>query len=286
MGYKCLAWFGGMPEPVICPAFWELRWAYGCIFDCEYCYLKGTLRGRKIITWKKYLERRAVLGKELPMFFETEEPKTPINSGELADSLMFERNPSKYPFIPWVTELFKTQRKHKHLILTKGVAIENLLQSGGQEVTIYSASINPEEMWHHEKGTPSPAERIEAAKRVQETGYEVRIRIDFPFGDLSKLVDDTYASLEPSRITIGTPRINNARLWKFQFWQNWKPKMEHIGRGKWRYDRKESELIYTQLIDLIRGHDSKVPIALCKETREMWGRVGLDSDKCECNCQW
>ncbi len=286
VGYKWLVRFKGMPEPIICPAFWELKWAYGCVHNCSYCYLLGTLRGKRLIPWKTYLERKKVLERELPAFFEEHEEPCILNSGEIADSLMFERNPLKHPFIPWVTELFKTQRGHKHLILTKGTDIENLLESEGQEVTIYSASINPEEMWCHEKGTPPPTERIEAAKRVQEAGYEARIRIDFPFGDLSKLIDDVYASFKPSRVTLGTPRINNFGLWKYEFWQNWKSKMKHIGGGKWRYDREESELIYTQLIDLIRGHDPKVPIALCKETREMWKRVGLNPNKCECNCQW
>ena len=29
---------------VICPHFLELKWAYGCPFDCAWCYLKGTFR--------------------------------------------------------------------------------------------------------------------------------------------------------------------------------------------------------------------------------------------------
>src|SRR4030042_2849479 len=31
---------------VICPHFLELKWAYGCPFDCSWCYLKGTFRFR------------------------------------------------------------------------------------------------------------------------------------------------------------------------------------------------------------------------------------------------
>ena len=29
---------------VVCPHFLELKWAYGCPFDCAWCYLKGTFR--------------------------------------------------------------------------------------------------------------------------------------------------------------------------------------------------------------------------------------------------
>jgi len=32
------------PTDVICPHFLELKWAYGCPYDCAWCYLKGTFR--------------------------------------------------------------------------------------------------------------------------------------------------------------------------------------------------------------------------------------------------
>ena len=43
--------FDRTPEPknvsdVVCPHFLELKWAYGCPFDCSWCYLKGTFRFR------------------------------------------------------------------------------------------------------------------------------------------------------------------------------------------------------------------------------------------------
>jgi three-Cys-motif partner protein len=34
------------PTDVICPHFIELKWAYGCPYDCAWCYLKGTFRFR------------------------------------------------------------------------------------------------------------------------------------------------------------------------------------------------------------------------------------------------
>ena len=32
------------PTDVVCPHFLELKWAYGCQFNCAWCYLKGTFR--------------------------------------------------------------------------------------------------------------------------------------------------------------------------------------------------------------------------------------------------
>lgn len=281
--FKYIVKFRGMPKPIVCPAFWELRWAYGCPYGCEYCYLLGTLYGKKIIPYDTYLKRREVLERELPAFFEAVGEPTVLNSGELADSLMFEK--TELPFIPWATEIFKQQDRHKHLILTKGTSVQNLIEVGGQKNTIYSASVNPEEVWRWEVGTPSPKQRLAVARMVQNAGYEVRVRIDFPIrGVIPEFVDTIYRHLAPSRLTLGTPRINNARLWKYGFWQELKSEMDYIGWGKWRYKRETSKEIYEALIDKIRAYDPEVPISLCKETEEMWGNVGLNPNNCKCNC--
>ena len=82
--------FDKTPQPktssdVVCPHFLELKWAYGCPFDCSWCYLKGTFRFRpngKETVVKDYekieLHTKAFL----------EEVKTPeiLNTGEIADS--------------------------------------------------------------------------------------------------------------------------------------------------------------------------------------------------------
>ncbi|MDO9210911.1 MAG: hypothetical protein Q7V48_09215, partial [Deltaproteobacteria bacterium] len=67
---------------VVCPHFLELKWAYGCPFDCSWCYLKGTFRFRpngKEPVIKDY-------GKiELHTKAFLEEVKTPeiLNTGEI-----------------------------------------------------------------------------------------------------------------------------------------------------------------------------------------------------------
>ncbi|MCK5031383.1 MAG: hypothetical protein KAR64_07950, partial [Thermoplasmatales archaeon] len=32
------------PTDVVCPHFYELKWANGCNFNCAWCYLNGTYR--------------------------------------------------------------------------------------------------------------------------------------------------------------------------------------------------------------------------------------------------
>jgi hypothetical protein len=122
--------FDKMPQPkyssdVVCPHFLELKWGYGCPFDCSWCYLKGTFRFRpngKEPVIKDYekieIHTRAFL----------EEVKTPeiLNTGEIADSLMNEN--SDNPFSKFIISLFETQKLHKVLFLTKSSDVRSLLE--------------------------------------------------------------------------------------------------------------------------------------------------------------
>jgi len=297
MKLRYIVQFKGMPKPIICPKFWELRWAYGCIWrpSCDYCYLRGTLFKLdqvKTISFEGYLKRKRVLEKELPIFFETM-PPCALNSGELAESLMMEL--SKEPFIPWITKLFKQYaRGHKHLVLTKGGVrhIQNLVNIEGQDVTIVSFSINPYKFAEkHERGAPKVSDRLEACKILYDLGYEVRLRIDFPLftdADVIELIKDVYThyDITPARWTLGVPRINNPRLWRLPFFKEFKPYMEHVGKNLWRLNRAYSESVYVAIVDTIRSYDSGevADIALCKETEKMWEEVGLSPKECKCNC--
>ena len=40
-----IRYFEKTPKDICCPHFYELNWAYGCKFNCAYCYLQGTFRG-------------------------------------------------------------------------------------------------------------------------------------------------------------------------------------------------------------------------------------------------
>src|SRR3972149_9967875 len=58
---------------VVCPHFLELKWAYGCPFDCAWCFLKGTLRMLNTKT-KPIVKEYCKIQKHLQSLFENEEP--------------------------------------------------------------------------------------------------------------------------------------------------------------------------------------------------------------------
>jgi len=211
LGNSRIRWFNKTPTDIVCPHFWELVWATGCPYKCAWCYLQGTFYGD---TTPKFFDR-SELKEQIGNFFSEidhlSDRSFVLNTGELADSLMGESRDE--PFSQFVIELFKKQKKHKVLFLTKSTNINNLLEIGASSEAVVSFSLNADsvaEKW--EKGAPSVADRISAARKVSEVGYETRIRIDpmVPVFDwqmlYQNLLDRIFDNFIPDRITFGSLR--------------------------------------------------------------------------------
>jgi spore photoproduct lyase len=273
-----VVYFDKTPEGIACPHFFELRWAFGCPYDCQWCYLLGTSFGKKhyraypVETTLRHLARA---------FSEIQEPQI-FNSGELSDSLPDHRNMES------IMDLFETHSRHKLLLLTKTANASSLLKKPRKQV-IYSCSLNALPVaarW--EKLAPSPLERIKAAEQVANAGYEVRARIDpiVPvegwkehYTELVGMIDEVPFS----RVTLGTLRglqrtINFARkLGKDMSWTEYFSTTSKW--GKKLSDELRFEM-YSFMIDLLKPR----PVAVCKETEEMVSGLGLRDFKC--NCIW
>lgn len=257
---------------VICPHFLELKWAYGCPFDCAWCYLKGTFRFLPTRT-KPVVKSYDKIESHIRRFLSELTTPEVLNTGEIADSLMSEG--SSQPFSKFIIPIFESQSRHKVLFLTKSNNIRYLLEINSHNQVIISFSFNADEVarkW--ERGAPPVARRIEAAKELTKAGYEVRIRIDpiVPIPDweehYTSLVDQIFASFTPERITLGSLRglqstINGStdRSWVEYFKENsnWGKKVDF----KTRYE------IYASMIKKLKDVYRYEGIALCKETVAM-----------------
>ncbi|GAH93056.1 unnamed protein product, partial [marine sediment metagenome] len=134
-----------------------------------------------------------------------------LNTGEIADSLMGENG--DWPFSRFIISLFEKQSRHKVLFVTKSTNVKNLLKIASPKQVIVSFSLNAKsvaERW--EKKAPPVGKRIEAAKKLSDAGYEVRIRIDpmVPIeewlGNYTGLIDEIFSKFIPERITLGSLR--------------------------------------------------------------------------------
>ena len=297
--------FEKSPPEIVCPHFWELNWAYGCPFNCAYCYLKGTFRGR---VSPRYIDLKYVR-EALHQFFKDDHQPSILNSGELADSLAEFHDPRSElkvnpPRIVQIADEFEGQNKHKLLLLTKSHMVDALLDKERKN-TIISFSINSHEVWKRwEHRTPPPEKRLEAAEKAFYAGYEVRIRIDpiFPIKSWKKeyeeLVNLMFSKIYPDRITLGTPRGLKSTL-KYSKDRSWKKYLSEDSAWGKKLPYKMRSALYTFIIDkLMEQGYTKSRIALCKERRDIWLEVGLDPgsrpksryesgwEKCRCNCVW
>ncbi len=271
---------------VVCPHFLELKWAYGCPFDCAWCYLKGTFRFRPEGTKPVIKDYEKI---ELHTKIFLEEVKTPeiLNTGEIADSLMFESG--ELPFSKFIIPIFSSQKLHKVLFLTKSSNVNNLLEIEPHNQAIMSFSLNAIPVAEKWEKAPPVLKRIEAAKKVYQAGYEVRIRIDpmVPVEEWQEhylhLIDTIFQNLMPERITLGSLRglqstINGCtdRSWVKYLKEssNWGKKIDF----QTRYD------MYSTMIRQLEARYNFTKIALCKETVRMWNSLKMDYQKMRCNC--
>ena len=292
-GKQIIHRFDKTPGSIACGPFWELRWAFGCPFDCAYCYLRGTSRGRM---QPRYINAEYVL-KALDYVFNDSQfnqgKPTIFNSGELADSWM---NPQ---IMIKIVRKFEEQTKHKLLTLTKFGSqnqMVSLLTEHSYKQTIAAFSINSIKVAElYEKSASPPISRIEAASRLSASRYDVRVRIDpiFPINKWKNHYEDIvysmFAKFEPNRIILGTPRgLQKTMIFAKKAnldlsWIGFLEKKETGWGWKMPFELRLEiyRFFYEKLLSL--GY-SKDKISLCKENVEMWKALGLEYTPLTCNC--
>lgn len=271
---------------VICPHFLELKWANGCAYDCAWCFLQGTFR----FTGKQPRQKDRFKVKEhVSTFLNNGSLPEVLNTGELSDSLLSEN--SHDPFSKFIIPLFEAQKKHKVLFLTKSTDVENLLKIDEHKNVIVSFSMNAPAVSKKWEKAPGVEDRIEAARKVSDAGYETRIRIDpmvpvFEWDKhYTKLVDMIFEQFIPERITLGSLRglqstINNS---KDKTWVTFLSEKSNWGK---KIDSDLRYEMYSTVIDFLKNKYGYTKVALCKESVEMWEKMGLDYKKISCNCIW
>ncbi|MCD6410009.1 MAG: hypothetical protein J7L98_06765 [Candidatus Verstraetearchaeota archaeon] len=283
--------FSKVPPSIVCGRFWELRWAYGCIYDCAYCYLRGTCRGDMK---PRYVRVEHVLKALDQVFsdplFNGGKPAL-FNSGELSDSLM------KPDFMEKIADKFAEQDRHKLLLLTKcGPAAVGFLLRRFRRNVVCAWSVNAVKVARLWERAPSPEERIEAARLVREAGYPVWIRIDpiFPIEDweihYEHLLYKLLSRLTPTRIILGTPRgLRKTLLYakKAGVDMSWADFFKDGERTEWglKLPFEIRRRIYLFIAEKLRelGYDIG-KVTICKETVEMWRSLGWKYVPGACQC--
>lgn len=296
-----------MPDDrMVCPHFERLKLASnGCFYQCEWCYLKLTYRAAfPFITVRVQYEKiKDLLRKRLG------QSKDPVifNSGELADSLSMDHlTRAGREFIPW----FAQSGNGYLFMLTKSENVEDILDLTHNGHTIIAWSLNNALVSKkYEIGAPSFESRLLAARKVQTAGYRLRIRLDpiIPFPgwreEYAGTIKRIFETISPESTTIGTLRFEEGfyRMRKTIFSKSsdlprflegmepmFPPKVfpgyKRSKSGKYSFREEERAEIFSFVINEIRKY-SACPIALCKESANVWGKLGLPLSRCSCACQ-
>lgn len=276
------------PNDIVCPHFLELKWAYGCPYDCAWCYLKGTFRFRPEGK-KPVIKDYEKIELHTKTFLEKCEIPEILNTGEIADSLMGENR--DLPFSKFIIPLFESQNIHKVLFLTKSANIQNLLELKSHNQVIMSFSLNAIPVAKRWEKAPDVMKRLEAAKELYKRGFEVRVRIDpmVPIDGWEKqylyLIDLVFERFIPERITLGSLRglqstINGCTD---KSWVKYLSEGSNWGR---KIDKKVRHQMYSKAVSYLKKNYNYKKIALCKETIEMRQMLGMDFKQIKCNCIW
>ncbi len=247
-----------------------------CKYDCEYCYLQYYFQTKVPVI---FVNRDEVLEKieEILKSFDTPY----FHVGEVCDALAFDYL-TEFSFD--MVNLFTKYTNGTIEFRTKSTNVENLISIKNPPQNIipswtFSPQIIAETIEHK---TPSFNERLSAAKRCQEAGYTVGVRLD-PIirvpgweDQYRKMVEELLTTLDPRRIdyiSLGTPKHNKVL---FETIKRRFPESPTIlgeifpsNDGKYKYLKFQRVHIYKTMISWIRELARDIRIDLSIESEEV-----------------
>lgn len=161
----------GTPGHVCC-GYRIIHFAQGCTLGCSYCILGGYLNEDVPLMFSN----RDELFSQLEETFKNRKGLLRFGTGEFTDSLLFE---NRYPLHEKLIRFFAEREGGVLEIKTKTVNIEHLLGIDPKDNVIMAWSLNSDAAaGREEPGAPQVGDRIEAARRAQESGYKLAFHFD------------------------------------------------------------------------------------------------------------
>ena len=247
-----------------------------CKYDCEYCYLQYYFQTKVPVI---FVNRDEVLEKIEELLNSFDNPY--FHVGEVCDALAFD---DLTEFSLDIAGLFSRYENGTIEFRTKSTNVQNLLSIENPPGNIIpSWTFSPQEIAETiEHKTPSFKDRLFAAKRCQEAGYTVGVRLD-PIIRVPKweslyrmMVEELLTTLDPmgiDYISLGTPKHNKALFEAIK--KRFPDSPTILGEifpstdGKYKYLKFQRVHIYKNMISWIREVDQDIKIDLSIESEEV-----------------
>jgi len=265
--------------------YFVINTAFGCPYDCSYCYLQHYSNFPGIIIPVNI----EVMIRKLDALLKKSRRKLRIGTGEFTDSLIFE---DLIPYSEHFISLFK-EAGHILELKTKSVNIENILRVKAAKNIVIAWSLNtPYCIKKEEYYTPTLHERLKAAQTVIKKGYKVGFHFDpiIYYPEWEKDYQNTVGSM----FDHAEGNIEWISLGALRFHRSLKPIIEkrfpkaELLNGELLIDEKDHKMRYPEfirvemfrkMVEWIRKNDKKVIIYLCMEHFDIWKKVFKISSK-------
>ena len=265
-----------------CCGYLVMVLASNCPMDCSYCFLQQYVANNP--GFQVYSNYADAFDELQTLSHRAPGRHLRVGTGELADSLAFD---SLTDLSLELVDFFARQRNLVLELKTKTDEIENLLRIDPKGQVMVSWTLSPPAVFSSsEHRAATPAQRIEAARRVAEAGYGVAFHLDpvIAYGgaerDYLDLLDDLFAAVAPSRIrfiSIGglrmSPELKAAARRRFPDDPMLVGEEVLSTDGRYRTFTALRTRLFRVLSERIRKHAPGLPAYLCMESAAMSERI-------------
>ncbi len=266
-------------KALTCCNYHVLNLGSQCNMNCSYCYLQSYLNTKQT---KIFTNIEVALSELKIMADQFPDHGFRVGTGEVIDSLSLDQvTLFSRKLIPFFNQYPKWNLEFK----TKSNFVEQFLDLKTAGNTIVSWSVNPQYIINREEhGTASLSERLSAARKCKDSGYQVAFHIDpmiwHPewkenYSELATEIQSHFSAEDVNIISLGALRIQ--------------PEQRHMMRerfgmkslvtaaelfpsegNKLRYDASIRTEMFQFMISQFKNNDPKWNIFLCMETPETW----------------
>jgi len=267
----------GTPKHVCC-GYQIIDFAHGCTLGCTYCALNVYSYSNTLTVFSN----RGKLFSELDRFLEKRRGIVRFGTGEYTDSLLFEE---EYPLYPQLIPRISSTTNAVLEIKTKTVSIRPLMRLKERDNIIVSWSLNSAYIAENEERfAPGVEERIDAAARIQDSGYKLAFHFDpiIPHRnwerEYRRSVDLLFEKIRPENIvymSMGTLRFSPEISGFLEHTREDVRRGEFI-RGidnKMRYFRPIRTNVYRVLKEALEEHIDEKHLYMCMESPTVWEDV-------------
>lgn len=262
-----------------CCNYHILNLASQCDMNCSYCYLQSYLNDPLL---KIYTNIDQALNELKQMADDFPDSPFRVGTGEITDSLSLDEI-SLYSHD--LIQFFQNYPKWTLEFKTKSNRVDQFLKQSHAGNVVVSWSINPQQIIAKEEhGTASLQERLAAARKARDAGYQVAFHIDpmiyHPewvenYTGLVDLISQNFSPSDIHVISIGALRFQpeQRHMMRERFGMNsyvTSAEMFPSEGAKLRYDSALRQQMFQTVYQRFKSNNSAWKIFLCMETPETW----------------